>query len=165
MSSRNPNPGGEVDKSQFDGAGREIESYTPTAPAAPTWTAAGSVANDNVLEQTDTQYDSDGNAILVTTRQRDHNTTQAGALGNETTSPEARVYYVASYYDNADRLVDTVNVGTNGGTAYTRPGTVPTGSATVLVTLTILQFGGLGSRHNGTPEASTAATTTTPWAA
>ena len=128
------NPGGEVDKSQFDGAGRETESYVTDGAGGTSWTAAGSVANDNVLQQTDTQYDSDGNAIFVTTRQRDHNTTQAGALGNETTSPEARVSYVASYYDAADRLVDTVNVGTNGGTAYTRPGTVPAGSATVLVT-------------------------------
>jgi hypothetical protein len=32
-----------------------------------------SVASDNVLEQTDTTYDSDGNAIMLTERQRNHN--------------------------------------------------------------------------------------------
>ena len=40
------------------------------------------------------------------------------------------------YYDPADRLTDSVNVGTNGGTAWTRPSTVPTGSDTVLVSHT-----------------------------
>jgi hypothetical protein len=39
-----------------------------------------------------------------------------------------------TYYDVINRLVDTVNVGTNGGSAYTRPGTVPSPSDTVLVT-------------------------------
>jgi RHS repeat-associated protein len=54
-------------------------------------------------------------------------------LGNPTTAPKARVSYVANYYDLADRLTDTANVGTNGGTAYTRPSSVPSHSDTVLV--------------------------------
>ena len=45
-----------------------------------------------------------------------------------------RVYYAASYYDNADRLTATVDVGTNGGTAWTRPSTPPSHPPTVLVT-------------------------------
>lgn len=46
----------------------------------------------------------------------------------------ARVSYSTAYYDLADRTTDVVNVGTNGGSAYTRPGTVPSRSDTVLVT-------------------------------
>ena len=40
----------------------------------------------------------------------------------------------AAYYDVANRLTAQVNVGTNGGSAYTRPGSVPAASDTVLVT-------------------------------
>jgi hypothetical protein len=87
-----------------------------------------------VLQQTDTQYDKDGNLILVTTRQRFHNETATGALGNATTAPKARVSYVAYYYDAANRPTATVDVGTNGGSAYTRPANPPSSSPTVLVT-------------------------------
>src|SRR5262249_28420363 len=48
--------------------------------------------------------------------------------------PKARDYYEAYYYDAANRLTADVNVGTNGGSAYTRPGSVPAASDTVLVT-------------------------------
>jgi YD repeat-containing protein len=80
------------------------------------------------------QYDKDGNPILVTTRQRFHNETATGALGNATTAPKSRVSYVAYYYDAANRATAMVNVGTNGGSAYTRPSSPPSSSATVLVT-------------------------------
>ncbi len=46
----------------------------------------------------------------------------------------ARTSYVASYFDGADRLTCTVDVGTNGGSSYTRPSSVPSRSDTVLVT-------------------------------
>jgi YD repeat-containing protein len=127
-------PGGLVMKYQFDGAGRQIESYTTDGAGGTSWSAASSVSSDNVLEQTDTTYDSDGNVILTAQRERDHNDTAAGALGNVTTSPEARIYYTASYFDAVNRIVDSVNVGDDGGSTYTRPGTAPSSSATVLVT-------------------------------
>ncbi|MDB5309936.1 MAG: hypothetical protein JWO38_4138 [Gemmataceae bacterium] len=57
-----------------------------------------------------------------------------GELGTPTTGVGARVSYAAAYYDAADRLTATVDVGTNGGNAYTRPTTVPARSSTVLVT-------------------------------
>src|SRR5439155_11502586 len=77
-----------------------------------------------------------GNAIFVTTKDRFDNETQGGALGNPTTHPYARVSYLANYYDAANRLTDSVNVGTNGGTAYTRPSNPPARSDTALVTST-----------------------------
>src|SRR5262249_1602126 len=50
--------------------------------------------------------------------------TAQGELGNPGstgTTPPARVYYVGAYYDKIDRPTMQVNVGTNGGTAWTRP--------------------------------------------
>jgi hypothetical protein len=38
------------------------------------------------------------------------------------------------FSDNVDRLIASVDAGSNGGTAWTRPGTVPSSSATLLVT-------------------------------
>src|SRR5262245_62686070 len=60
-------------------------------------------------------------------------TTKRPARRATSTAPKARVSYVANYYDLADRRTDTANVGTNAGTAYTRPGSVPSRSDTVLV--------------------------------
>jgi hypothetical protein len=74
-------------------------------------------------------------ATILTDRERNHDETATGALGNETTTPKARVYFSTSYYDLANRLTATVDVGTNGGSAYTRPSTVPSASDTTLVTL------------------------------
>jgi RHS repeat-associated protein len=89
-----------------------------------------------VLTQTQIAYDSNGNAIFITTSDRFDNETQGGPLGNPTTHPYARVSYVTNYYDAANRLTNTVNVGTNGGSSYTRPSTPPARSDTVLVTST-----------------------------
>jgi RHS repeat-associated protein len=127
-------PGGLVSKTQYDGARRPVVRYTTDASGDLTWADASTVASNNVLEQTETQYDPAGNPILTTTRQRFHNETATGALGTPTTAPKARVSYVAAYYDAANRLTDTVDVGTNGGAAYIRPATPPGRSDTVLRT-------------------------------
>jgi RHS repeat-associated protein len=129
-------PGGLVSKIAYDGAGRTTVTYTTDGSSGTSWSAAGSVTGDYVLQQVEYTYDSDGNVILTTTRQRFHNETATGALGNPTTAPKARVSYVADYYDLANRLTAEVNVGTNGGSAYTRPSSVPARSNTVLVTST-----------------------------
>jgi RHS repeat-associated protein len=126
-------PGGLWTKSQYDGAGRDVMDYTTDGAGGTTWAAAGSAANDTVLEQRQTVYDSDSNVIETIDSQRFHNATGTGALGSPTSGIGARVYYTADYYDNADRLTASVDVGTNGGTAWTRPSTAPASSATVLV--------------------------------
>jgi len=130
-------PGGLVTKTSYDGAERRTVVYQTDAYMDSTWSDASTVStNNNVLTQTETTYDKNDNAILVTTRNRFDNETQGGPLGNPTTHPYARVSYVANYYDPANRLTDTVNVGTNGGTAYTRPSTPAARSDTALVTST-----------------------------
>ncbi len=139
-------PGGLVTKNQYDGAGRAVKTFTTDGSSGASWSAAGSVTGDNVLSQTETQYDADGNAILSIDRERFDNETATGALGNANTTPKARVSYVATYYDAANRVTAIVDVGTNGGTAYARPSTVPAPSDTALVTSTVYNAAGWRSR-------------------
>jgi RHS repeat-associated protein len=136
-------PGGLVTKTQYDGVGRPIKVSLTDGQGDASWSDAVQVTGTNqVLSQTLTQYDGDDNPILVTTRDRFHDETAGGDLGSPATAPRARVSYVASYYDPANRLVATGNVGTNGGAAYTRPATVPARSDTVLVTTDVYNDAG-----------------------
>ncbi len=128
-------PGGLWAKEQYDGAGRVTVTYTTDGGSGTSWSAAGSVSGDIVLSEQQEQYDADGNVIETIDRERFHDATGTGPLGDPTTEPYARVYYAAAYYDNADRPTADVDVGTNGGTAWTRPTTAPASSATALVTL------------------------------
>src|SRR5207248_9370065 len=116
------NPGGEVGKSLFDGAGRETTSYVSDGGGDSSWSDAGNVTGDNVLSQIETTYDKDGNSIMVTDRERNHDETTTGALGNPSTAPKARVSYTTSYYDLANRLTASVDVGTNGRSEERRVG-------------------------------------------
>jgi hypothetical protein len=127
-------PGGLWTKSVYDGAGRDVMDYTTDGAGGTTWADASSVANDTVLEQEQTIYDGDGNTIETIDSQRFDNATGTGPLGTPTSGIGARVYYTANYYDNADRLIASVDAGTNGGTAWTRPVSVPESSVTLLVT-------------------------------
>ncbi len=130
------NPGGLWTKDVYDGAGRLTFEYTTDGGSGTSWADAGTVSDDIVLEQTQTIYDNNGNVIETLDSQRFHDATGTGALGgpDSTDAPKARVYYAASYYDAADRLTADVDVGTNGGSAWTRPDSVPSRSDTVLVT-------------------------------
>lgn len=127
-------PGGLWTKSQYDGAGRDVMDYTTDGGSGTTWADAASTANDTVLEQEQTVYDGDSNPIETIDGQRFDNATGTGPLGDPTSGIGARVYYAAAYYDNADDLIASVDAGTNGGTAWTRPDSVPASSPTLLVT-------------------------------
>ena len=102
---------------------------------------------DPVLQQIETTYNGNSlrnsHVILVTAKQRFHDETGTGALGTASTGVKARVSYAASYFDGADRLTGVVDVGTNGGSSYTWPFTVPSRSDTVLVTTTAYKSAGL----------------------
>jgi YD repeat-containing protein len=86
-------PGGLVQKSQYDGAGRMTVSSTTdgggdrATGAAGSWDDAGSVVRDTVLEQVEYRYDADGNVIQTTTKQRFHDATAAGALAGPSDPP------------------------------------------------------------------------------
>jgi RHS repeat-associated protein len=128
------NPGGLVTKVVYDGADRRVAQYSTDGGSGTDWAAANTVANDTVLEQTETLYDADGNPLQTTRRQRFHDATAAGGLGDPNTDPKARVSYVASYYDAANRMTTNVNLGTFGGSAFHWTQTVPARSDTALVT-------------------------------
>ena len=72
--------------------------------------------------------------LLGTVRERFHNAIGTGALGTPSNGINARVSYMAMYYDGAYRITGLVAVGTNSGMMFTRPTSVPTRSDTVLVT-------------------------------
>jgi len=125
-------------KTMYDGLGRQTIQYSGYDLDETTYAQAGTVADDTILEQTETHYDAVGNVIQTTNRQRHHNApaSQTGALGDASTDPKARVTYTAHWHDALGREIATANYGTNGGTALVRPDTIPQRSDTVLVTTT-----------------------------
>ena len=122
-----------MQKVAYDGVGRTTASFTTDGGGDTVWSDAFTVTDDTVLSQDEMTYDASGLALLTTNRQRFHDETGTGALGTSTTGVKARVSYAGMYYDVGDRNTDSVYVGTNGGTAWTRPSTVPARSDTVLV--------------------------------
>ena len=96
------------------------------------------LSDDVILEQVEFTYDSAANVVETVVRRRYHNApdNQTGPLEDPATTPKARVTYTASYPDALGRVIATADYGTNGGTAPTRPDTVPARSHNVLVTTT-----------------------------
>ena len=125
---------GLVEKYRYDGTGRVVASYVTDGGSDSQWSDAANVDSDVVLQQSETTYDTYGNVILTTVRERFHDETLLGALGTPTAGVKARVTYAAAWYDATGRLTASADVGTNGGAVYTRPGAVPAPSDTVLVT-------------------------------
>jgi RHS repeat-associated protein len=126
-------PGGLVSKGTYDGLGRTTKSSVTDGGGDTGYGDADDVTGDIVLSESTPTYDANGNVLKATSKDRFHDETATGALGTPSTGAKARVSYAAMYYDKANRMTDSVNVGTNAGSAYTRPGTVPSRSDTVLV--------------------------------
>jgi hypothetical protein len=131
---KSSSPGGLVTKAEFNGVGWTTKSFLTDGGGDSAYGDADDVSGDAVLSQTEWTFDKNGNAELVTTRERFHDETATGALGTPTTGVKARVSYRGGYFDRADRIIADVDVGTNGGSAWSRPGSVPSRSDTVLVT-------------------------------
>ncbi len=91
-------PGGLMTRSRYDGAGRLTYQGQGTAGMDLTSKNYAYDADDNVIVSTDMEYNPGGTAFTT---------------------------YVANYYDAANRLTDTVNYGTNGGTAMTAQPALP----------------------------------------
>jgi YD repeat-containing protein len=132
-------PGGLWTKTIYNGVGNPVVVYqtdgagdsVTTWGTLPAYIAATTVQNDHVYQQVTTVYDGDNNVIKIITGERFNDATLTGALGNSTstTSAKARVSYEAYYYDSADRLIASLDVGTapttisSGG--WVRPSTPP----------------------------------------
>ncbi|HQG48456.1 MAG TPA: hypothetical protein PK373_05155, partial [Sedimentisphaerales bacterium] len=121
----------------YDSLGRAVKQYVGFDTDETAYGDASSVADDTILEQTETTYDAAGSVILSTTRRRFHNATGDGELTSpDGSQPKARVSYVVFYADPVGRSIATANYGTNGGSSLTRSDTVPTRSDDVLVSST-----------------------------
>jgi YD repeat-containing protein len=138
-------PNGLVTKTQYDGAGRVLETSTTdgggdAAPgAAGGWNDAGNLTGDIVLQQNLNIYDADGNVTFAVTKQRNYSYLGTGelitAVDSATGYDEARISFVGNWYDEDDRLITIVNYGNNGddgvsfagsgGAEYARPSAIP----------------------------------------
>jgi RHS repeat-associated protein/uncharacterized delta-60 repeat protein len=100
-------PDGVVTTAHYDGAGRADDVTVGDASTA--------------FESSHTTFDADGNPTLIvsTQRQADYS---------------LRTSYTANWYDLAGRLTDTADLGTHGGTTYTRPASPPERADDVLLT-------------------------------
>ena len=120
-------------RSLYDGVGRATTSYLTDGGGDSGYSDADDVTGDTVLEQSETTYDDDGLPLstlhrLAVPRRLGHRRARLAIVGHR-----ARVSYAGYYYDaSSGRLTATVDVGTNGGSAWTRPGSVPSRSDTVL---------------------------------
>jgi len=123
-------PGGLVTKYVYDGAGRIIKQFMTDGGGDSTWDNAKEEVGDIVLQQSETQYDPNGNVIVSIDRMRFHDASapggNSGDLSLSPASGSARSSYQVFYYDRANRLTDSVDAGTDGGSAYSRPSTAPT---------------------------------------
>ena len=135
-------PGGLVQKTTYDGAGRVTTTYATDGGGDSGYSDADDVTGDAVLEQAEQAYDASGNVLTTILRRRFHDETGTGALGTASTGVKARVSYIGYYYDLGDRNTAVVDVGTNAGSAWTRPSSVPSRSDTVLVTGTVYDSAG-----------------------
>jgi RHS repeat-associated protein len=130
---KSSSPGGLVQKVVYDSVGRSVVTSSTDGGGDTSWADADDVIGDVVLSQDEMTYDSSGLTLVATHRDRFHDETATGSLGTPTSGVKARVSYMGMYYDVGDRSIATVNVGTNGGSIWSRPSTVPTRSDTVLV--------------------------------
>jgi RHS repeat-associated protein len=139
-------------KFSYDGLNRPTRQYfcyDLTEYTTPTYAAAKTVTSDTVMHQIEWSYDAASNLIQQVTRQRFHSTTGTGPLLSATgTAPNARVSYVAFYFDALGRQIATADYGTNGAVAWTRSDTIPVGSDTVL--LSRVAYNDKGEAHETT---------------
>lgn len=127
-------PGSAIRKHVYDGARRLKTSYTTDGGGDSSWSHADDVSGDIVLDQTERTYDDAGNMIQTRHRERFHDATGTGALRKRTsTVTPSRSYFTDMYYDAANRMTDSVNVGTAGGIEHTRSNAVPASTDEILV--------------------------------
>jgi RHS repeat-associated protein len=97
-------PSGPAQKTTFDGLGRVQYSYVTDRGGS-----SADITSDRVVEQRHSEYDDLGHLTRVTSIVRNHDETSVGELG----AGEGVPTYVDYGYDSADRLILTVDYGTN----------------------------------------------------
>ena len=128
--------GGLWTKTTYNGAGWQVMQYQTDGGSGTSYADASIVSSDVVLSQTQQLYYNDGdnteNHHQGAFQHRQHD--GDGRLGTTDSGVEARTYYSGNYYDLADRTIASVDVGTNGGSAWTMPDSPPSRSSDVLET-------------------------------
>ena len=125
-------------KTVYDSLGRPTTAYL-SAPQDGTEVNTNNVDADIVVEQTETDYDAASNVTAQRTLLRFHDApvSGAGSMGALNppggANPKARRYNICSWPDALGREQATANYGTNGGSAVTRPDTIPSSTETRLV--------------------------------
>ena len=135
-----------ISQAWFDAVGRVYKTTSPgtTRVNNTVYNSLGAVSQSYISDtagttrysQTDTTFDTAGNVIMVAHGDRLSSTSGTGAL-SQTGTPKARFRYSMNWCDGAGRSIANADYGYyNGGSIPVRPTTVPTRSATVLVTET-----------------------------
>jgi RHS repeat-associated protein len=123
-------------KFTYNGVNWVLSTYRGYNTSGTSFSQAGTVANDIIVEETDNTYDEAGNLVTAAMSQRlnDAPTSGTGSTGalSYGTSPKARVSYWANWFDGIDRGIASANYGAIA--SFTRLDTPPASSATVLVT-------------------------------
>jgi RHS repeat-associated protein len=103
-------PGAPATKRVYDGHGRVVESFT-TDRGGPTVSNNASTG-DQVVEQAHYAYDDRDRVSVVTHLRRRHDDTATRGTLDVTGSGAVRTF-AGTIYDDADRVIKTVNLGTN----------------------------------------------------
>jgi RHS repeat-associated protein len=123
----------------FDAAGRTskiYQAYEATSSSSSSSSGSGdptSLTSATVMEQQEYAYDAASNLIETVDRKRYEGTSGTGPLKTPTTTPKARVSYLASYPDALGRIQAQANYGTYNNATWTRSDNIPPRSATTLV--------------------------------
>jgi RHS repeat-associated protein len=146
-----PGEGQVFTKAAYNGVGWVTATYTGYNTSGTSYSQAGTVTGDTIIEQMLNSFDEVGNVVSVASFQRLNDTPSSGTGSTGAlsygTQPEARVSYTASWFDGIDRPIAGANYGAI--SSFTRPSTPPTSSSTVLVTSTAYNEAG---RVSGTAD-------------
>ena len=131
-----PGDGKNFTKSVYNRVNWVLSTYRGYNTIGTSYSQAGTADNDIIVEQTDNTFDEAGNIIssAMSLRLNDAPTTGTGSTGalSYGTSPQARVSYMASWFDGIDRSIGSANYGAIA--SFTRPTMPPASSATILAT-------------------------------
>jgi RHS repeat-associated protein len=110
---KSKNPNALFSKAKFDGAGRQVASYTSYESGETSYSDADDVVGDTVIEQQKTIYDTDSRPVTTTGFMRlETDTTSTGEL----TPTNSYIQTSVTWYDDADRTIGSATYGRDNGT-------------------------------------------------
>jgi YD repeat-containing protein len=124
--------GTQISKTIYDRLGRSVGRAVIAKSTGTSYADAKAIgAGDTVLEESWSGIDPEsGRTLIQHSVQRNHDSTATGQLSGSGaslsvngTATEGRVQMWAVWYDDWDRPIETVQLGTNGGTSFNRSGT------------------------------------------